>query len=135
MPLLTFLPVRYTCTRIDSLLTRVETLTLKEDLAVNLTALRASIHSLQAQSAELDAEKVAAEKELERVIRRWQHRRSRAKRVFCRVTRFLGFEARQCTVKNPASELGSSGSGEHVPGKRPSRRYAFPFVEQCGVWH
>lgn len=93
---------------------------------MNLTALRTSIHALQAESAELDAEKAAAEKELERVIKRWQHRRSRVKRVFCKVTRFLGFEARQCAVKKSASELEASEGGEHVRGKRTSRRYAFP---------
>jgi len=102
---------------LENYLYKVETLAYEGDLAVNLTSLRESIHLLQTQSIELDIEKAAAEEDLNRIIKKW-HRRSRVRRVLCKVTKFFGFQLRKCACKKSQSELDSPR--EHGP--RLSRR-------------
>ncbi|KAF7967266.1 hypothetical protein HWV62_35015 [Athelia sp. TMB] len=102
---------------LENYLDKVELLAVKESLTVDLSSLRASIRALQEESAALDAEKSEAEQTLNKVIKKWQHRRSRVHRVFCRVTRFLGFEAHKCAHKKP------EGAGASVDDKRRGRRH------------
>jgi N-acetylated-alpha-linked acidic dipeptidase len=80
----------YTCT-----FGRVEVLAAASSAAVNFIPLRAAIKSLQFASLELDAEKLAAERILNRYLRKWRKRHSKRKnnRFKCFIRRLKGIFA------------------------------------------
>lgn len=82
----------------------VERIAISNSFDLHFGSLRESIRSLQAASVELNAEKAAAEKELKKVIQKWnkQHRRLRRKlkKVYCRLKKLFG---KKC--KSPHKEV------------------------------
>ncbi|KAH9977630.1 Zn-dependent exopeptidase [Lactifluus volemus] len=82
---------------LESYLDRVEVLAAASSAAVNFIPLRAAIKSLQFASLELDAEKFAAERVLNRYLRKWRKRhpkqkKNRFRRFIRRLKRFFAIE-------------------------------------------
>ncbi|KAE9399632.1 Zn-dependent exopeptidase [Gymnopus androsaceus JB14] len=77
---------------LENYLNKVEGLVLAESIEVDLSPLRKSIHSLQAASRALDFEKLIAERELKKILKKWHKKgsklrklRRKARKAWCKI--------------------------------------------------
>ncbi|KIM91157.1 hypothetical protein PILCRDRAFT_811656 [Piloderma croceum F 1598] len=101
---------------LENYLDRVESIVASSFLDVDLSSLRKSIQLLQAKSIGLDAEKQAAEHKLKKLIKKWRRRHSRrmwfkrhAKKLACRLAKFLGMESRKCSCRKQKPSVTTAG--------------------------
>ncbi|KIK63268.1 hypothetical protein GYMLUDRAFT_222344 [Collybiopsis luxurians FD-317 M1] len=66
---------------LESYLDKVEEHALTQSVAVDLSAVRKSIHSLQAASQALDYEKLVAERELKKILKKWHKEGSKLRKL------------------------------------------------------
>jgi len=128
---------------LENYLNKVESIVSSSSMDVDLSPLRKSIRLLQASSLELDTEKLSAEHQLVKMVKKWRRRHSRrmrfrrhAKRVVCRVAKFLGLGLRKsdCCKRPPINDevvrprVGRLAGWRHEQRQRNESRleYGYP---------
>ncbi|PPQ77354.1 hypothetical protein CVT25_010936 [Psilocybe cyanescens] len=116
-PLLPFNTTHYAY-EIESYLDKVESIASQASIDVNLKPLKKSIRNLQKSSIALDKERAKAQKELQKLVKKWKKRHSRRRQVMliiqkalCKIKKVF---KRECSCPHKRADLDKMAHDTHT---------------------